>query len=305
MSVELIAFDKNRNIYYEGICDFFINQFSSMLVVEPQNKIYKSICAPFTWNYVYKKNILFVFDEQSSLHFVMAFPNELNCRAVQNRLPQNQINQQEDALIRSRFLIPIFNKIKENPLTNQNFIQIIATWVLQFDHEEKSVLMKLMKDHNVYDIVFTEIHVYTDPEQDVQHLALFHEAQTLLLGINEPPKRQRKSSTNSTILQKTIPESMFELHKNSKGENGKKLVVFTSPTKDSCYCYFWKKGKIFRCYSCKDKKKYVTARLCENKDGQRYLELNGNEHACKQRNYQAVMDEANKRHPPISFVAEC
>uniref|UniRef100_A0AC34G095 FLYWCH-type domain-containing protein n=1 Tax=Panagrolaimus sp. ES5 TaxID=591445 RepID=A0AC34G095_9BILA len=238
------------------------------------------------------------------MDFALIFSDVLQGHALHNDLPHNQIPQQEDTLIQSRFLIPIFNKIKENPLVNTHFIQIIARWVLLFDQEAKEKLIKLMKDQSVYNLVFTEVNIYpSTAEADDQHLALFEEAQTLLLGINESTKTQPKPK-NSNFVSKIIPESMFELHKNSKGEKNKKLVIYTSANKEFCYCYFWKKGKTFRCYSCKDKKRYVTARLCENKDGQKYVELNGNEHACTQRNYQNVLDEANKRQPPISFIVE-
>uniref|UniRef100_A0A914Q421 Uncharacterized protein n=1 Tax=Panagrolaimus davidi TaxID=227884 RepID=A0A914Q421_9BILA len=82
---------------------------------------------------------------------------------------------------------------------------------------------------------------------------------------------------------KTVPESMFELHKNVNGEENKKLIVFTSDKKDFIYEYYLDRNNYYRCSICKKKKLSVTAKL--HGENEKYLELSKTEHVCEPKKY--------------------
>uniref|UniRef100_A0AC34FSS7 Transposase n=1 Tax=Panagrolaimus sp. ES5 TaxID=591445 RepID=A0AC34FSS7_9BILA len=64
------------------------------------------------------------------------------------------------------------------------------------------------------------------------------------------------------------------------------ITIFLPNVKSLCYSYSKEPTKnTFICNGCKRMKKYANAKLCEDKNGEKYLKLNDTEHICKPQKY--------------------
>uniref|UniRef100_A0A914P0D1 Uncharacterized protein n=1 Tax=Panagrolaimus davidi TaxID=227884 RepID=A0A914P0D1_9BILA len=78
---------------------------------------------------------------------------------------------------------------------------------------------------------------------------------------------------------KKIPASLFQLYKNRKGEENKRLIIFTSEKKNLIYEYYFERSS-FRCSKCRSQNKFVTAKLI-TENVENFIELSKAEHICK------------------------
>uniref|UniRef100_A0A914P3A2 Uncharacterized protein n=1 Tax=Panagrolaimus davidi TaxID=227884 RepID=A0A914P3A2_9BILA len=76
----------------------------------------------------------------------------------------------------------------------------------------------------------------------------------------------------------------FKIEKNIfKGAETTYLYIYTTPDKKLCYKYTLQKQNQFLCYHCK--KRNAAAKLCQDENGEDYIELNNVEHNCKAKEY--------------------
>uniref|UniRef100_A0AC35G145 Uncharacterized protein n=1 Tax=Panagrolaimus sp. PS1159 TaxID=55785 RepID=A0AC35G145_9BILA len=131
---------------------------NSLLCIEPKNEEFKLISAYFKWNFVMRKNLLFVFAEFNFLDFCLVFKNERLCQKVFNYIPskQEEVIQETDKenMIKDRFLLPMFQKIHENSVAHFEVIQLVAAWIKKFDEEAKERFKILLKECNVFEPIF-------------------------------------------------------------------------------------------------------------------------------------------------------
>uniref|UniRef100_A0AC35GIM1 Uncharacterized protein n=1 Tax=Panagrolaimus sp. PS1159 TaxID=55785 RepID=A0AC35GIM1_9BILA len=88
----------------------------------------------------------------------------------------------------------------------------------------------------------------------------------------------------------------FELRPNKSGVLDGKLLLFDSSDKTLCYEYGYNKQcKRYKCLKCKKLNLYVTAKLFEDKNGEKCITLNDKEHQCKPEKYEAekLVDQAS------------
>uniref|UniRef100_A0AC34FI66 Uncharacterized protein n=1 Tax=Panagrolaimus sp. ES5 TaxID=591445 RepID=A0AC34FI66_9BILA len=82
------------------------------------------------------------------------------------------------------------------------------------------------------------------------------------------------------VNRKIIPASLFQFQCNTKGEPNKNVIVFTSEKKEFIHRYAFKSETLFRCSACANKRNYTSVKLCEDKNGQKFLECSVNDHVC-------------------------
>uniref|UniRef100_A0AC34FU93 Uncharacterized protein n=1 Tax=Panagrolaimus sp. ES5 TaxID=591445 RepID=A0AC34FU93_9BILA len=88
-----------------------------------------------------------------------------------------------------------------------------------------------------------------------------------------------------TQLNNFVIKPNFEIQ--TKIQNGRKiLIIFDENDKSLCYRYFFSNSKnVFQSAACREKNKNVSAKLCQNSDGEEYVILSNAQHVCSLRKY--------------------
>uniref|UniRef100_A0A914P562 Uncharacterized protein n=1 Tax=Panagrolaimus davidi TaxID=227884 RepID=A0A914P562_9BILA len=80
-----------------------------------------------------------------------------------------------------------------------------------------------------------------------------------------------------------IHDYQYEMLPNCKGETDTKIIIFKSENYSLGYDYV--PDKFFCCLKCRSLKKYVIAKFVKKENGEKFLELSRNEHACEPHNF--------------------
>uniref|UniRef100_A0AC34FAT2 Transposase n=1 Tax=Panagrolaimus sp. ES5 TaxID=591445 RepID=A0AC34FAT2_9BILA len=71
-----------------------------------------------------------------------------------------------------------------------------------------------------------------------------------------------------------------------KGISKRRLIVFGDSDRKKCYEYYWRNNeKSYTCCVCENKGRYVNAVICQNADGEDYVQLSKISHICEMRSY--------------------
>uniref|UniRef100_A0AC34FGX7 Uncharacterized protein n=1 Tax=Panagrolaimus sp. ES5 TaxID=591445 RepID=A0AC34FGX7_9BILA len=318
--IELITYDKNEKLQYEGKCKIVIDPFSKIFLVEPENEEFKMISAMFKWRFVAQKNILFVFADYQFQDFAIIFDKEIRCKQVFQILQNYKVIHGSHELIVHRFLSPLFNEISKNYATTLKMKNIFQQWIE--GHEDgmiKNEYIQLLKDKNIYELFFPSEIMYLDmANNDESEMATENTTKISENGcekINDDlvvqnlngdiRKFLRKRKATDISCQESVDESPvrkfdakkfandiniykpdYELFEGKiDGKEKKYLYIFASTDKKMCYKFLYRKrerGTHFACSKCFYLKHSVTAVIGKDENQKEMVVLKTkNKHICE------------------------
>uniref|UniRef100_A0A914QKB9 Uncharacterized protein n=1 Tax=Panagrolaimus davidi TaxID=227884 RepID=A0A914QKB9_9BILA len=303
--IELIGFDDKNFLQHFDKCKITINCIKELLIVESFNQELDSIKALFKWEYLPKKNILFIFAENNHQSFALIFNSEKQCQKVYNIIHKNKSKSiiPKEKLYYQFLLLMIQRLANEGDKDTEKCLRkLLFQWICKHEkEEEKNEFKKLLKENGVYDQVFARKIFIKDNN------ATFTTDDNVKSGnnkenqTNQTNTRKRKhfspdnSHTHKESLRKNksmekqpsiqftkiIKYPTFKLV-NSQPKIFRKLIIFTSDNLQQCYEYGWSNMKnMFVCSGCRNKRKRNSAIIDYDKNGNAYVKMEKATHVCK------------------------
>uniref|UniRef100_A0A914PVJ0 Uncharacterized protein n=1 Tax=Panagrolaimus davidi TaxID=227884 RepID=A0A914PVJ0_9BILA len=295
--IHLIASDKNRIFQYQGLCKITINHVLSLLFVEPINEEFKLISALFKWKFYAQKNILFVFAEHEFQDFVLIFGNEIHCKKVYDLICCTSVQEAvTNEMLYKRILSPIFNEIIKDKISTVIVFQLLMKWMNKLDAFDEESYLELMVDEQIYRLFFPESNGKEnggrmhDKLEGGRTYRKRYFCETITISDSENGEDltghgyKRLQNKNEKHSSKDFIKSGCEFRMvNINGTTSliKRLLIFPSAEKTSCYEYCRFRSNIFCCFECRMLGKIVKAKLEEN--GEIYLQEK--QHVCERLQY--------------------
>uniref|UniRef100_A0AC34G3B9 Uncharacterized protein n=1 Tax=Panagrolaimus sp. ES5 TaxID=591445 RepID=A0AC34G3B9_9BILA len=141
-----------------------------------------------------------------------------------------------------------------------------------FHNSNKSFRCNVCFNIDKKNIVTAKICQYSNGEEYVQMITNGH--------ICTP-----KSFVLEEFIPKVVPSTRFKIFDGGRGRPNTRLVVFDKEKKDFVYDYKLDQRVYYTCEYCKKTNVTVIAKLQENDNGEKYLELGTAKHVCKPRKF--------------------
>ena len=191
-------------------------------------------------------------------------------------------------------------------LEGQQYVEVPATHVCESKKYEiiPSALFELTK--NVKGIPNSRLHLFTSPDKTSYYqfygsrgyfrcLRCEYQKKSTRVQLmkNDDGEEYLQMKTNYKHVCEPImgtpkefveyTSSQFELANNTKGTPNTRLLLYTSPNKESYYQFHLDRG-YFRCCGCRNQKKSTYVKLLKNESGEDYVRMKADaKHVCEPR----------------------